>query len=311
MLLYILNLILANTFGWGNAYAGDSEYAVQGGAALVTGSMPVVIVLMMAPFILDVIPREKLFIGIWSLTIICVLLILKRTNIASMLIGYFLIFIFTRIYNYKTVIKKHILSGWKLSKYVLILFFILSVLSIMLWPVIVAQFEARSYRFEKSTLEKEGRIIEWILVKKAILHTEKIDVFLLGKEPYNTPNNYGFGTARNIHGDYSMILFSTGIIGSVLYWSMQLYIALLIFKYRKKRYLENNRDVLLFAIYLSTSAIWFLFSFSATLRYVLVSASYYMIYGMILRYFWNKHRVQEKMIALKKYKNENTDSSKL
>lgn len=312
MLLYIVNLILANTFDWGQSYgANDSEYAVQGGASIVTGSMPIVIALMIAPFILTVIPQKKLFIAIWCITIICVMLIFKRTNIAALFVGYFVLFIIYQISKPKIVERKYKIIGEKFKKYILALAVLLSVLAIIFGQVIIAQFEQRSKKYGKDAFEKEGRVVEWYLVKKVILNSDERKTFLFGKEPYNTQNNYGFKSERNIHGDYSMVLFSTGIIGSVLYWSMQIYIALLVIKYWKKRYLRSNYDVLLFATYLSTSLIWFLFSFSATLRYVLISAVYYMIHGMILRYFWNKHIRQEKMIILNKHRNENPNSSQL
>lgn len=291
MLLYLLNLALANTLGWGNAYGGtDSEFAVQGGASLVTGSMSVVMALMMAPVILFTIPKKNGFTILWSITVVCVFLIFKRTNIAALIIGYFIYIIAVKFYKRKANLNK---QGKKRQAQLFLGIIVVVSLIMIFGETIAAQFDMRSRKFEEDAIAKEGRIIEWELVNKAIFESGKSSIMLFGKEPYNTPNNYGFQTDRNIHGDYSLILFSTGVIGSFLYWSMQLYIALLVFKYNGRRYLSTQQDIMLFVTYLSTSAIWFLFSFSATLSYVVLSSLYYMTHGMILRYFWNKHRKQE------------------
>lgn len=314
MMLYILNLILANTLGWGNAYGdNESEFAVQGGASIVTGSMPVVIALMTAPVILLLIPQKKIFIGIWSVTVICVFLIFKRTNIASLILGYFIFILLYGIFKNKDGVKvnKVRMSKKKIIQLSLGIATLLGIMIAIFGKTIAAQFETRSAKFEDGAIAKEGRVLEWELVNKAIFESGKNSVILFGKEPYNTPNNYGFYTDRNIHGDFSTILFSTGIVGFVAYWSIQLYIALLIFKYRRKKFLSNNQSVLLFVTYLSTSTIWFICSFSATLSYVLVSSVYYMIHGMILRYFWNKQRKHKALIVFNKYNNESIDSRKL
>lgn len=311
MILYMLNLVLANTFGWGQAYGGvDKEYAVEAGASIVTGSMPIVVALMMAPLISPIIPRKKLFLIIWSAVVICVLLVFKRTNLASLLIGYLLLFALYRWYKQRNKIRTPKVNKKKRIKLIVGFVILLGVFIAIFGKVILAQFDLRSSKLEEGSIEKEGRVIEWYLVQNEILNSDKIATLLFGKEPYNTSNNYGFETSRNIHGDFSMILFSTGCVGFVLYWIMQLYIALLILQYNKKRYLRSNQDILLFVIYLSTSAIWFLFCFSATLRYILLSSVYYMIHGMILRYFWNKDRMQEKLIALKNVNDEGFNCSK-
>lgn len=301
MLLYVLNLIFANLLGWGNAYGTkNSEFAVQGGASIVTGSMPVVVALMAAPLILLIIPKKKLFIGMWCVTLICVFLIFKRTNIASLIVGYLVYAILFVYYKKKRSIEvvQIQLSKKKILQLSLGFMLLLILLGILLGDVIAAQFEIRSGKFEEGSMAKEGRVIEWELVNNTIFKSGNNSTILFGKEPYNTPRNYGFQTDRNIHGDFSMILFSTGSIGFLFYWGMQLYIALLILKYNKKRYLSNVQDIMLFSAYLSLSAIWFLFSFSSTLNYVLISSVYYMIQGSTLRYFWNKHRRQEAAIAL-------------
>jgi hypothetical protein len=294
MILYCLNLVLANTFGWGRSY-GEGKLAVETGESLVTGSMPIVMALMMAPFILMITHRRNLFLLIWAVTTVAMLLVFKRTNIASLIVGYLALYTIYTSAKRKWMVKQRIRRKQK-SMLPWIFFFILLFAGIgyVLYDVIIYQYEVRARKFEAGALEKEGRVIEWYLVKRAILDADKESVFLLGKEPYNTVNNYGFDTRRNIHGDFSMILFSTGVLGSILYWLMQVYIALLVLKYGKKRYLRKRTALLFFSSYLATSMIWFICCFSATLRYVLVTAVYYMIHGMVLRYFWNMERVQKK-----------------
>lgn len=300
MILYIVNLVLANTMDWGQAYGGtDNVYAIEAGAAIVTGSMPIVMALMMAPFILQTISRKTWFIVVWAGTTISILFIFKRTNIAALFVGYILIFLLNRIFSRKNRINTKKRINKKNTILLVIFGILLTTLFVVFDNIILAQFEYRSKALKVENISNEGRIIEWYLVRREILDSNNISVLLFGKEPYNTKNNYGFRTDRNIHGDFSMILFSTGVIGFIIYWVIQVYIALLVLKYNKRRYLMTKQDIYLFIIYLSTSAIWFLFCFSATLGYVLISSVYYMIHGMILRYFWNKHQLQQNILNRK------------
>lgn len=304
-LLYILNLVLANTLNWGNAYGSeDSEFAVQGGASIVTGSMPVVITLMMAPIIFYLIPQKRYFIGLWALTTVCMFLIFKRTNVASLVIGYVLFYAFYKFCNYKFGLSTMRLSLKTKIRIVIGGLSLLTVFIFMFGKVIMAQLDVRERDLREGALQKEGRIVEWGLVKEVILGTNNTGTILFGKEPYNTSGNYGFSSDRNLHGDFPTILFSTGVIGFIYYWGMQIFIASLVFKYAKRRYIHSTQDILFFSAYASSSFIWFICSFSATLGYFLVSAVYYMMHGVILRYFWNKHVAQEKFKILQSYKNE-------
>lgn len=292
--LYILNLILANTLDWGNAYGEtNSDFTVQGGASIVTGSMPIVIALMMAPIILYLIPTKRNFIILWTLTTVCMFLIFKRTNIASLVIGYLLFFVFYRFCIYKFGLRTKQISRKNKNRIIIGGISLLAVFVLIFGQIIVAQLDVRERDLREGSFQKEGRVVEWELVKNVILNSNDTGIILFGKEPYNTSGNYGYSSARNLHGDFPTILFSTGVVGFVYYWSVQLFIALCILRYAKRRYLTSTQDVLLFSAYVSSSAIWFICSFSATLGYFLVSAIYYMTHGMILRYFWNKHRAQE------------------
>lgn len=311
--LYMLNLLLANSFNWGNAYGGvDNDFAVQGGASIVTGSMPVVIALMMAPVIFLAYPHKLRFLIFWAISFVSVFLIFKRTNIAALLVGYFVIFIV-----YSHLQKKYRIStrNLKLNKGKIVLYifggiFFLSICVYVARDVIVAQYEVRARKFEKGELEKEGRYIEWELVNNLILESNDTKTVLFGKEPYNTPGNYGFQSDRNIHGDFSLLLFSTGLVGFLAYWGMQIFIACLILPYCKKRYLRTRQDILMVSIYIANFIIWGIFSFSAAFYYVILSSMYYMTMGMILRYFRNKH-LKHQFIISNIITNESSNCSKL
>ncbi|MEG0517592.1 MAG: hypothetical protein RR555_01820 [Bacteroidales bacterium] len=302
LLLYILNLILANTLDWGQAYGDvDSDFAVQGGASIVTGSMPVVIALMMAPVIFYLIPQKKYFIGLWALTTVCMFLIFKRTNIASLVIGYVLFYAFYKFYNYKLGLSTIRVSRKTKIRVVIGGLSLLILFALIFGKIILAQLDMRGKELHEVPLQDQGRVVEWRMVKEVILESNNTGTILFGKEPYNTSGNYGDSSARNIHGDFSIVLFSTGVVGFIYYWGMQIFIALLIFKYAKRRYIHSTQDILFFSAYASSSLIWFICSFSATLDYFLVSAVYYMTHGAILRYFWNKYQVQERLKIIQAY----------
>lgn len=208
--LVCINLTIAQFTGFGiSAYVDNSFY--NGGAGVgITNQLA--IVLLTYPILLRVWSRfsnnEKWFILITGLLSLVYLIVsMKRAGLIGLAGGGIIFFYFAP--NKRKILKYAVLC------------IIILILTFPFYSEILI--DRYNVRVEQTKMyEEEGRYREFIYVIKEFKEGN-IWHKLFGSEPFNTSQFFGmkyFKRGRMIHGDFSLYLYGTGLIGITLYFSI-------------------------------------------------------------------------------------------
>jgi len=240
LLIMDISIVVANIF-----QIGSSDYleasAIYYGPARVDITMQMsVILLALSPYFLFVktTAKQKLFITILLLaSFIFILLGIKRTAIASLVIGYFIY-----LYIFPTKIKQ-------IGKYigVLVVLLLASPLYIdILYQRYLARLEAGRFDIGQASTE-EGRFIEVVNVIDQFIYGD-IWHKLFGSELFNYMEFAK--TDRMLHTDYATMFSGSGLIGLILFLLIYVFMFKKIIFY-KKVFKKNKLMISIVAVSLS------------------------------------------------------------
>lgn len=301
LLLIFVYLIVANVFKWHTSYGYRNENMFSTGNIYSDTLYLIVYILMGLPLILSFYPKKKWWIYLLSIFCFVFLIIfMKRTVILMIILGIMIIYGIVNYYlsRYKSFYRSTIFA----RKYVFL--FLTLILCIMPFfkDTIESQLARREQAFVTEHFKEEGRVKEWEAVCDEILYEGNIVLLLLGKEPFNSVGNYGHGKfgPRQIHSDYSALLHGTGIIGIFFYFSIHVYLLVLLIRLKCGiPLLFFRRDpvsVYLFAISVSLLLLRFISASSGNIDAVLSNALFYTYIGITLRFLSN---YRKKIVRLK------------
>lgn len=291
MLLFLINTFLANVFDWGGS--GYTEQGLEMGN-LFSDAMYQVVYSIISIFLLIILfPPHRRFIFILSAICgIVVIVSMKRTTMFALFVGMLSYQLFCFIYGkgLKKLFRFHL--KYLINFFLLILFFSPFFLSYFL-----VNWEARQNTFEKARKDftEEGRIAEFIYITDEVLRSDKTLTLLFGKETFNLVGTYADGRfgPRQIHGDYSILLHGTGIIGCFAWFFIHLYLVLWIVKLKRVSYNINaNYSTVLYSIFFSLIFAQCIIMGSGALDLIISSSFFYASLGGILRYFYNKNQIK-------------------
>lgn len=207
--LIFINIVVSNIYNLGEIqYGGDDSFMAGN---LSDNWNLLTYTLMLFPMIYSQYPKtiipKNLSLILFFVLVIFVLLSMKRTAIAGLVIG-LLIYGYHNL-KFKSFLRVIIVSGIFLGA------------SYPLYaPILEKRFEARSDRFEEGALEEEGRYLESFFVWEEIYAFKDPAKQLLGLEAFNSRGNYanGFFGDRILHVDYNAIVNTIGLVGLLLYF---------------------------------------------------------------------------------------------
>ncbi|MCM5530070.1 hypothetical protein [Parasegetibacter sp. NRK P23] len=208
LVVYAFFVFLSNMFG-----IGDISYESEDDDVFKTGLgdaklYPPAFLVGLIPFYLrqKIVTRKIFWIIIAFINFSLLLLSLRRTTliIIALLISLFFLF------------AGHI---GKLFKVLALAAILLAVTFPLYEEALTKRLEIRSNVYsEEYTVTQEGRYMELGYVLNDFEQNRYAPVpHLLGKEAFNTIDNYGFYKPRPIHVDYTYIFFSSGLLGLILY----------------------------------------------------------------------------------------------
>ena len=146
--------------------------------------------------------------------------------------------------------------------------------------------EARQNTFERARedITGEGRIAEFIYITDEILRSDKTLTLLFGKETFNLVGTYANGRfgPRQIHGDYSILLNGTGVMGCLVWVLIHLYLILKIISLKRNSH-KNGISTVLYSIYLSSFLVYCISMGSGVFDLVISSSFFYASLGGGLR----------------------------
>ncbi len=287
IIIFIVNYIVSNFFDFGLGGYGEQRSGLYLGNLFYDTPYTNVIVLTFVPLALRVLAiKNKLFYLVFYIFSIGLFLaILKRTTIVLVCISFmtYIIgwFFLTKRYGRIRFFKNRI----SLKYYVL--FFSAIIVCIYIFAdLFTVSLENRSNRFERGSLEKEGRTRELVAITNDVIMGNDVKTFFVGKETFVLSGTYGhgeFGT-RNIHDLWGILINGTGVIGIIAYAYVLCYILYLFFLYRKRVYYQNNVIAYYYTIiFISCWQMFHMASFS-DVTFIFPSITFTMM-GMILRYF--------------------------
>jgi hypothetical protein len=309
LILYVINIILANVFHFGDFYGYKVEGSLEIGNVFSDGLYTNAYIITSVILLLLFFPEKKKLISV--LSTICAILIIvnmKRTVILVLFVG---LLSYLMLYFIKNGIKTR-LATLQL-KYITI-FVVLALISLpIFYPYIQMNLEARQKTIEKAQVDinNEGRILELKFISDEIFESDNISTFLFGKETLNLVGTYAAGKFgnRQIHGDYSKMLHGTGVIGILIWLLIHIYIIDWIIRLNKK--VTDKKTVVssvLYSLFFSFFFMYCLSMMSGVWSCVISSSYFYASIGGILRYFYNKNILIQK--AKSRY-DKNANSSKL
>lgn len=291
MLLFLINTFLANVFDWGGS--GYTEQGLEMGN-LFSDAMYQVVYSIISIFLLIILfPSRRRFIFILSAICgIVVVVSMKRTTMFALFVGMLSYQFFCFIYgkSLKRLFRFHL-------KYLTNFFLLILLFSPFFLSYFFINLEARQNTFEKARedITEEGRIAEFIYITDEILRSDKTLTLLFGKETFNLVGTYANGRfgLRQIHGDYSVLLHGTGVIGCFAWFFIHLYLVLWIVKLKRTSYSKNvNYSTVLYSIFLSLIFVQCIIMGAGSLGLVISSSFFYASLGGILRYFYNKNQIK-------------------
>lgn len=206
--LYTLFVLISNLYKVGSIrYSNENAEVFRVALGDAKLYAPAILVGMLPILIKNnLIVRKKIYALFGLINFLLLLLTMRRT--AVFIIIFIPLFYYVLSGNIKTIVTTSVGVG---------LFLLIS------FPLIQDQFNdrlsERNYLTESNySYEKEGRYLELGLVLNTFYNSDSIFNYLFGVEAFYTLGNYGFiSKDRPIHSDYTYILFSTGIIGLILY----------------------------------------------------------------------------------------------
>ena len=287
MILFLINILISNIFGLGQIQY-EEEVTIDVGNIYTIGLNSMAYFLVSLPVLLNMYhfrnKNYKLLLVVFSIiTLIIMLILLKRAALIGLVVGYFIWFVTSRLKN-KIMISR-----------ILIIVAIALTISYPIYKgLLIEKFKAREDRFKIDTYETEGRYLENIIVLKEIFSFNDMVYSLFGREMFNSPGNYGEGAwgTRQLHSDYANILNGSGIIGMLFY----LYVNYAIFKlYQKERRklrrinCYNRDEKLLNSFFLAFFIMYFFIGLSGGLDGTLYTGIRFIYLGAIISLFRNTY----------------------
>lgn len=207
LVITVLNFIVSNIYGVG--WAGYSSEAQFYTGALFANSWytaAFAFVILMIEIVSGKNTRTDYIFA--AIGLLAVLISARRSAFVIIIIG-IIIILLTSSSRYKLVIL-----GSSLVIFILLF-------SPFYSDYLEAQFYARQERIE-SGIESEGRYLETVYVWSEILQMNDIMKSFFGRNPFITAGEYGGGALGNrlLHVDINIIVFSAGLIGLLLYFSI-------------------------------------------------------------------------------------------
>ena len=150
------------------------------------------------------------------------------------------------------------------------------------------QYDARMKRLD-SGFEAEGRYLETVDLWTDILSFKDKKVSLIGKDPFDTQYKYSSAVTlgRYLHADINIIVFSSGLIGLMLYITIYIFILRYYIEQKNKVQYQLNRfeKTNMKYIFLSFFSSAVLLSFSGGLNAISVRSTIFIVLGAILGHF--------------------------
>lgn len=288
MFLYIINTILANILNWGSL-KGYASTGLQVGN-LFSDSLYENVYVLTSLFLLLLFFRKKSII--LSIATICILLTvisMKRTVLLVLVIG-FMSYLIGYFSNTGTKTNLSVMH----KRYLRIFLVFILAASPFLYPYFKINLDTRQRDFEnvRENISQEGRVAEFIYISDEILNTDDLSTILFGKETFNLVGTYGNGIfgIRQIHGDYSILLNGTGIIGVLMWLLIHIYLVAWIVRLKNSPHCKDGIVAsILYPLYFAFLIIYILSMGSGVFGSPLSSAYFYTSLGGILRYFYNRN----------------------
>ena len=287
ILLFLINYVICNVLGLGRQGYGGERFGLSMGNMFYDSSYTNICVLTFIPFALRVLDiKYKSFYVIFCVfSIALTVAVLKRTSIACICIS-----ILTYLFVWNILVKKYgrmQFARQKISvKYIAIILCLIMVFAYMFADLFTFSLDARANRFEKGSLEKEGRTRELVAITNDVLLSNDAQTFFIGKETFNTVGTYANGKFgdRNIHDLWGILINGSGIIGILSYAFVICYILFLFFRYKKRVDYQNN--VIAYFYTVIFIAYWLMFHMASFGDITVIYPSMtFTIMGLILRYF--------------------------
>ena len=203
-ILIIANTILSNLFDVGkDNYTDNTNYMVGGLSDLwnvYTYS------LLLLPLLLLYKTRKKfILIGVSLLVFIFLIISLKRIAIGGVFFAIGLYFLLSD-------------KRGKIIKYGIVTSSILIISSPLFMDILVSRVDARADkgRFEENFYETEARYLEVLMMERWIDDFRHPEEVLFGLKAFDTRGALS-GGERQFHMDYTLILYSIGITGLLMY----------------------------------------------------------------------------------------------
>jgi len=301
VLLYLINVLLANIFHWGDFYGYDVEGGLEIGNVFADGLYLNVYIITSLFLLLVLFPSKKQKYTLLPLLAICAIIVIinmKRMVILVLAVGlipYFFLYYLNNGFKTK-------LASMQLRYITQFLVLALIVLPLF-YPYIQRSIEKREKTFERARedISQEGRILEFKYISKEILQSDNISTLLFGKETFNLVGTYAGGIFgnRQIHDDYSKLLNGTGVAGVLFWLFIHLHLITWMIRLKKSAYAKTDQLAsILFPLYFSFLIIFGLSMMSGAIGMVISTSFFYASLGGMLRYFYNRG------ISFKQYRNE-------
>ncbi|MEP2448780.1 MAG: hypothetical protein ABJI69_16220 [Balneola sp.] len=213
LLIFLAYLLIANIFNLGSLYVEDPEEmdigVINTGALVGNNFYSLAYLIILFPFVKKYsdYASNKLFNLVYIVAAITVLLPFRRTAILILAFGILLYFLINL-----SKIKKTL-------KYGLLLSFILLSSSPLYLPYLDAARAVRGVRgenpFAAQTIQQESRFLEVFEVSDR-LYEEGLNGILFGKS-FDIVGVYPPGSNRPLHSDFTILLYTSGLIGFALY----------------------------------------------------------------------------------------------
>ncbi len=269
LIICIVFIAISNIFDIG--YYDYAEDTLLFGMARVNITKIMAVFLLTSPllFIKKTNRKKRIFmVCIIAVSMILVLIGVKRTAITAMFAGLILYLYFT---PYKT----------KFTRYIILLLLLLAITSPLYHETLSKSFESRKEegRFDfESFQEQDGRTMEIDMTLDAFVNG-KISYKLFGAQIFNSP--YYFKTHRMLHTDYTTVLAGSGIIGLIIYLLVYYLMLSKTFKIRK---LSRGDNLILNILAINISLIFALIilGIAGTIQEISIRAAVFLFCGAAL-----------------------------
>ncbi len=207
--LSIIMVIIYSVLGIGyNAYGSSIIYY---GGLTAFGGYLFVYLLPLILFI-SIEDKRKIFNILAAIILIIPVLSLKRIYIL-LIIYVFLIYLYYNVKSIKNISK------------IMLTIILLIIISIWTYELIMGMIEVRIDRFSDGFIMQEGRYLEYVVIYEDFVEGDNLKFKLFGNELFNNGGQIGKNfliradfTDRYFHSDYGEIIYSTGLIGIILYF---------------------------------------------------------------------------------------------